>query len=199
MYTITKKDIPNVAKVLSRAFAHYILYKPVVESSQKREQFLFELYSLLTKISIKYGYAYATSENIEAVALYILEKNNDTGFFKIIKSGAIIHVLKLLKILTLSEIKRLFNFLTCMDKVHANFNKEHMYLQALAVTPEKQGQKLASTLLSKLIDDCKKQNIGCYLETGDPKNVTIYQKYGFKLLERSAIANGNRVYFMHHT
>ncbi len=198
LYQITKKDIPAVATVLSEAFRNYILYVPVIQDEEKRVAFLYELYSLLCKVTLKHGKMYATSSKIEGVVLYVDEKEYNTSFAKIIMCGALFNVVKMLWIAKFAGVKRFFRFSDVLDSTHKSFDVENnMYIQAIAVKPEYQGQKLARKLIHAVLEDCKLEQKSCYLETGDPKNVIIYKHYGFKLLEEySKTANGRRVYFL---
>ena len=199
LYKLSKKDIKNAANVFAEAFCQYILYVPVIENQTKRKAFLHELYTMLIKVSLKYGKVFATSSNFEGVVMYTEEQNADTSFGKIIRAGGISNIFKMIWIAKFSGTKRFLQFSNAIDTIHKDFDKNNLYLQALAVTPEKQGQKFARTLINTVLNDCKDQNKGCYLETGDPKNVTIYEKYGFALLEdANSNANDKKIYYLHY-
>ena len=201
LYKIKKEDISKAAETLSQAFATYILYTPVIENQQKRKKFLYEMNTLLIKTTLICGNAYATSPEMEAVVLYKDEKYYNTTLGLIIKSGAIVNVLKMFCIANFSGMKRLFRLLNAIDAMHKDYEIENNnFLQILAVKPESQGQKLASKLIDKVLSDCDEQNKGCYIETGDPKNVKIYEKFGFNLMENKVnYANRRRrIYYLHY-
>ena len=201
LYKIKKQDVGKATDTLSQAFASYILYTPVIENQQRRKKFLYEMNSLLVKTTLICGNAYATSPEMEGVVLYKDEKYYNTTLGLIIKSGAIVNLLRMLCVANISGIKRLYKLLNAIDTIHDGYAIENNnYLQILAVNPKMQGQKLASKLIAKVLSDCDKQNKGCYIETGDPKNVKIYEKFGFNLMEDKVnYANGRRIYYLYYS
>eukprot|EP00397_Hematodinium_sp_SG-2012_P058509 GEMP01074081.1.p1 GENE.GEMP01074081.1~~GEMP01074081.1.p1 ORF type:complete len:336 (+),score=37.86 GEMP01074081.1:125-1132(+) len=59
----------------------------------------------------------------------------------------------------------------------------HFYLSTLAVHPDMQGKGLGGKLLRALNQAADRARIPCYLETTGERNVAIYQKYGYKVME----------------
>ncbi len=201
LYKIQKEDISKAAKALANSFNEYVLYTSIIKDSKKREKFLCEFYSLLSKVALKYGQAYAVTSDIEAVVLYMDEKYQNISLNMIIKSGAVKNMMNMCSIAKISGMKRFFKLSSAINSVHKDYQIENnLYLQILGVVPEMQGKKLASKLINKVLFDCKERYKGCYIETGDPRNVKIYQKFGFTLLEnKSNYANNRRIYYLYYT
>jgi GNAT superfamily N-acetyltransferase len=61
----------------------------------------------------------------------------------------------------------------------------------LGVNPKKQGKGYAKLLLNKILGQYDSENMPCYCETYLPKNVTIYQKFGFEVVKESEIPKTN--------
>ena len=82
-------------------------------------------------------------------------------------------------------------------KLPANLPPDHHLLEVLAVSPSFQGRKIGRMLLEEVITAgiANKKTLGIYLLTGDHKNMLIYKKIGFDLLEER-IKNGFRSYHM---
>lgn len=78
-------------------------------------------------------------------------------------------------------------------KPPGNLPKIYCTLEILAVDPAYQGRGIASRLLkevdSKLLEDSS--HSGIYLLTGDEKNVKIYDRFGYKVLEKRVVRNLN--------
>jgi len=66
-------------------------------------------------------------------------------------------------------------------------DKPHCHLEAIGVSPERQGQGVGSLLLSHFcayVDQLKK---AAYLETDQPKNVRLYERFGFNVVEEASV------------
>ncbi|WP_196139033.1 N-acetyltransferase [Aliikangiella sp. G2MR2-5] len=60
------------------------------------------------------------------------------------------------------------------------------YLSILAISPEYQGQGLGPGLLETTLSEIDAQNLPCYLETFNPRNLSFYQRLGFELVDSFA-------------
>ncbi len=60
-------------------------------------------------------------------------------------------------------------------------------MQAIGIVPKFQGKGYASSLIRPMLSRIDKENLSCYLETIDEKNVAIYQHFGFEIIERSIV------------
>jgi GNAT superfamily N-acetyltransferase len=60
---------------------------------------------------------------------------------------------------------------------------DHVYLQAIGVTPAAQGTGAGGALLDALhkISEADSTSTGVALDTQNPKNVTLYEKYGYEV------------------
>jgi len=75
---------------------------------------------------------------------------------------------------------------------------KYVYLALLAVTPECQGLGHASKLIRHMLQYADSQNLPCYVETQNQKNVNMYSNYGFELKESTFYPPGSEceVYVM---
>jgi len=78
-------------------------------------------------------------------------------------------------------------------KQYANFF--HWYLYPIGVDPVYQRNGYASVLLRAKITEIYKQNVPCYLETNKEKKVSIYQHFGFEIVEERIIPETNIPYW----
>ena len=58
----------------------------------------------------------------------------------------------------------------------------HWYVMVVGVAPAFQGQGFGRALLQPMLDRADTEDVPCYLETTQPKNVTFYQRLGFRVL-----------------
>jgi ribosomal protein S18 acetylase RimI-like enzyme len=72
-----------------------------------------------------------------------------------------------------------------VEKLHPT--KPHYYLEYLGVEPEQQGKKVGSALLRCLFDKADEEQVGCYLENANPRNIPFYQRCGFQIINEKEI------------
>jgi ribosomal protein S18 acetylase RimI-like enzyme len=60
----------------------------------------------------------------------------------------------------------------------------HWYLPLIGVDPKHQGKGLGGALLSHAVDICDRDGALAYLESSNPRNVPLYQRYGFEIMGR---------------
>jgi len=65
--------------------------------------------------------------------------------------------------------------------------REHCYLWGMVVDPRIQRKGVGSTLMRTLTDKADAENMPIYLETHEQKNVTFYERFGFKRIHADTI------------
>jgi ribosomal protein S18 acetylase RimI-like enzyme len=58
----------------------------------------------------------------------------------------------------------------------------HWYLPLIGVDPAHQGKGYGSALLAHALQECDRQHVAAYLESSNPANIPLYERYGFKRL-----------------
>ena len=71
----------------------------------------------------------------------------------------------------------------------------HYYLAYVGVEPEQQGNGYGSCILQHLVNQADAEGIGCYLENATPRNVPIYEHFGFQVVSEKEIT-GIPTWFM---
>jgi len=66
-------------------------------------------------------------------------------------------------------------------------DKPHCHLEAIGVSPERQGQGVGSLLLSHFCAYVDQLKQAAYLETDQPKNVRLYERFGFNVVEEASV------------
>lgn len=61
-------------------------------------------------------------------------------------------------------------------------HEPHWYLPLIGVDPAHQGRGLGSLLLKAALRRCDADGVAAYLESSNPKNVPLYERYGFEVL-----------------
>jgi ribosomal protein S18 acetylase RimI-like enzyme len=60
----------------------------------------------------------------------------------------------------------------------------HWYLPLIAVDPARQGQGHGSALLRETLRRCDRDGLLAYLESSNPRNITLYERHGFEVMGR---------------
>ena len=74
-----------------------------------------------------------------------------------------------------------------MDRVFAQMETHHpsepcWYLPLIGVDPRCQGRGFGSALLRHALEQCDRDGMPAYLESSNPRNVPLYQRYGFEII-----------------
>jgi ribosomal protein S18 acetylase RimI-like enzyme len=77
------------------------------------------------------------------------------------------------------------------DAMNAKHPAEtHFYLFSIGVLPEGQGSGTGSALMRAALDRCDREGIAAYLENTNERNMTFYERHGFKMTERVDLPDG---------
>jgi ribosomal protein S18 acetylase RimI-like enzyme len=72
--------------------------------------------------------------------------------------------------------------LKCMAEYHPR--EPHWYLPLIAADPNWIGRGLGALLMKHALRRCDEQGSVAYLESSNPRNISLYERYGFKIIGR---------------
>jgi hypothetical protein len=76
--------------------------------------------------------------------------------------------------------KDLDSFMEQMATFHPT--EPHWYLPMIAVDPFRFGQGIGTSLMRYALERCDEDGLPAYLESSNPRNITLYQRFGFEIL-----------------
>ena len=181
---INKDNAAPAVKALSNTFRDYPLLHFYFPDDLTREKIANYFLSFAIYSGIKYGEVYATSNNLEGIAVWLHSNNYPITMWKILRS------VPLSKILGFSrhgglKLKSFNEQIRNIHQRHIPF--KHWFLQAICVTPRLQGKGYATKLLRPMLNRIDKERLPCYLETVLEKNVSLYEHFGSKTIDKSSI------------
>jgi GNAT superfamily N-acetyltransferase len=185
--TLVKLDsmhIDDAAGTLARAFWDYPLNRYFYPDTKEREQVALLRFKSAVRQSVFYGEAYATSDFMEGVALWLPSRYLEINFWQRIRCGDIGRRIKLSK--ASKEREKIFH--SYAYPLHRQLVPEdHMFLWIIGVRPEFQKSGFSSRLIKPMLSRLSDEKSPCFLETHDEKNVSLYQHLGFNIIDESMI------------
>jgi GNAT superfamily N-acetyltransferase len=181
---LNQNHLTKAAEVLAKAFQEYPLVAHFVPDSTKRPKTQARAFQTLLKDGIKYGEVYATSPEMEGVAVWYWPENRQsrrerTPFF--IRAGALLFADR-------ERIRKEHIFQAYATAVRQRVVPgQHAYLQVLGIQPAYQGKGYAGALLRPMLTRAEREGLPCFLETQSAKNVTLYEHFGFRVVEVGTI------------
>ena len=173
---IAGDDVPPVARALARAFEDDPVMSWVFRDDAQRLRRLERAFGLfLRRIWLPEGECYTTDRLIGA-ALWLPPGKWHLGVL------AQLRLLPAMISVTGSNLPRLFSVLNLIEKKHPK-QPGHYYLAVLGVEPEHQGRGFGSALLQPVLGRCDRERIPAYLESSKRRNVVLYERHGFRVVE----------------
>jgi ribosomal protein S18 acetylase RimI-like enzyme len=182
LYRLGKQDIDQCTDSMAKAFCDYPMFQHILADKLNCENIKTFLKFLIT-YSILYAESYAYSKEKEGIILFTEFKNYKFNMIRSIRSG----ILPLMKIGS-DAGKRFNEFDRFSMDTHKRLMKEnHQYIILLGVDPDKQGQGYGRRLMLPVLKLAEEKGQSCYLETHGEKNVSFYNKLGFKVISEDIL------------
>lgn len=176
---LTRENLPSAAAALGRAFQDdplqaYVLPDPAIRAERSPGHF-----APILEYGLRFGTVLTTAGEPAGAAVWLPPGQTSVTDERAVEAG----LDKLPEILGAEEAKRFFSVLAAIDPFHlADVPEDHWYVLVLGVDPTVQGQGLGRRLLAPIIEKARRDNLPCYLETAQPRNVGFYEHLGFKVL-----------------
>ncbi len=181
---LNKSKATSAVEVLVSAFQNYPLLQYYFPNEAEREKISSYFLSFAVNTGISYGEVYVTSPNLEGIAVWIPSTNYPVTFWRLLRS------------VPLREIygfganggSKMRHVGEYMDTVHKRLTPfKHWFLQTIGIAPQFRGKGFAGKLLRPMLSRINEEGLPCYLETLDEQNVSLYEHFGFKIIDKSNV------------
>ena len=184
LISVDKSQAERAIETLSRAFQSYPMIHHVFPEEATREIACRYFFGVAVRYSIRFGIVNTVTPEFEGVAVWLPPQGYPMTFGKLLRSVPFSMMVGFAR----SGCGRMRNIGDFLDGVHKKVTPfRHWYLEAIGVAPEHQGKGYASRLIRGMLSRVDDENLPCFLDTMDPKNVRIYERFGFKVVDESRI------------
>ena len=181
---LTKAEIKPASEMFARAFHDDPLLIYFLPDAAKRKNVSHYIFELRVRLGVTYGEVYATSPNLEGVAVWLFSEGADAAPWRRVRGGGSSLSSKIGEE-AYSRRRSFGDYASSLHKRHAPF--PHWYLALMGVDPAFQGKGYAGILLKAMLSRVDREHLPCYLETQTEKNVAIYRHYGFEVVEEDTV------------
>jgi len=180
---LTEQQLPQAIAMIGRAFHKDPLSIYVYPDEAERTHRLPLVFSIALRYTLRYG-EITTAPEITGVACWLRPERTTLSIKQLLRIGALTTSLKM----GLQGLRRINNAEDYMRNTHQHcITEPHWYLWVLGVDPVRKGQGIGGTLLRAGLERADASDRSCYLETMNPENVPLYQKFGFAIASEGNI------------
>ena len=184
LFRLDESHIKPAAELLARAFYNDPGFAYIIPDASQRKEKLQYLFQLTLASSFRRGEVYAISPNLEGIAAWLPPEAVDTIFWETPDSTDSELIAEIGKDV-IDSLQAWSDYYGPLHKQHAPF--PHWFLEDLAVDPPFQGKGYAGAMLRAMFARLDRENMPCYLRTQNGRNVSFYQRYGFKVVDEGEV------------
>lgn len=185
---LTSVDLPRAVEIQSTAFANDPFWLLLLPNERRRNTFRTRFFRAFLSLYIANGQAYGVGNPLEGIVVWSKPNQREPGFSTFLQSGFISLFLSPI-LFSFPRIARVFGKFAAMQKQYAP--DPHYYLNTISVLPQAQGKGLASKLIKPFLEQADREGVGAYTETSTPSNVSLYEHYGFQVMEAYRLPNAD--------
>ena len=176
-------QVDRAAQVLTRAFRNDPLLSWILPDPAKRRSFSPPFHSVFLRYGLLAGEVWASDPTIRGLAVFLPPGQREMNAQMLERSGFD----GLESVLGQEAFGRFQSALEYMAPLRSSgVPVPHWYTMALGVDPEHQGMGIGRMLLNCMFQRADSEQVPCYLETTQPKNVPFYTNSGFSVIHDGA-------------
>jgi len=189
---VTRKDIPHIAEVLTKAFVDDPIFRFIFQSPEAYAKSAPWLFASWTSWAIRYGRAWM-SEDGNAVVLMRSPEHSGMSLWSMIRAGMLPTPWKL----GWPAFRRFyFRIVTVLDKQHAQIIGDRPHWYGWMIGVKDPGKGMGRSVLNYCSDLADTMGLPIFLETATPSNLDLYQAKFFEIQDTVKISEECSIYFM---
>jgi ribosomal protein S18 acetylase RimI-like enzyme len=182
---LTLSDAENAADVIAQAFVDDPLCAFMLPFRPTRVKTLYKFFRAYGAVNIKNQRGYGSGASLQGVAYW--QTPTQANISLSVKGlGVFLPLLFTFYPLGYFRAKSVFR---TIDALHQKYAREpHFYLDNIGVLPQARGRGISSKLIRPLLAQADSQNAIAYTDTVTKANVSLYQHFGFEVMEQAPIS-----------
>jgi len=183
----TAADVPDVARVLARAFLDDPVATWSCPADRRRLRVNARFFLFRTRQLLRQEQVYTTS-GLAGAALWALPDR-----WRTTPRDAL--GLAPLAPLWGWRLPRVVRGMSRIEHAHPDA-PPHFHLAVLGTDPSRQGEGIGSALLAPVLELCERDNVPAYLESSKESNIAFYARHGFRVTGELVLPKGPPVWPM---
>ena len=186
LYRVQKEDLPKMEELLTQCFARDPLYCKLIPDEETRKRLLPELFKCDLSEFFELCQIYSDSPELNSI-IVVSDESEPYDPFRYYLTEALA-ALKTDEYLIREDpsLKTFWNFVRGKDYLNSRWTaqlhqEERLHIIYLAVRQGMQHHGLSALLLNEVIAYAESRRLMISLETHNPKNVPLYEHFGFKV------------------
>ena len=181
----TADDIPAMAATLARAFAHDPFYVFLAGDAPERNQRMRDGWTGILRFNSAHLAETYTTDDHAGVAVWIPPGHEGPSVLDSLRLMPAIG-----RLAGWRRLRAVSAAIGALEERHAHHAPmQHFYLSALGVEPDRQGEGIGTALMKPVLDRCDRDRVPAYLETATGRNVLLYERLGFDVVEELTLPN----------
>lgn len=172
------EEIPALAAMLARAFRQDPFFSYLAGDAPERNQRLRDGWSgILRYASARLSHTW-TTDDLAGAAVW-LPPNHRTPWLDSLRL-----IPEMARFVGWRRLRLVTDALEVLeDRRRTHVPGPHFSLSALGVEPDRQGTGIGTALMQPVLEQCDERRLPAYLETAVARNVLLYERVGFDVVE----------------
>jgi ribosomal protein S18 acetylase RimI-like enzyme len=192
---VREDEVDAVAAMLTRAFRSTPLIETFSPDSARREEISRWLFTSNARYGVLYGEVWAALEDDgvpHGSAIWWAPEFVQADAERAMQSG----LADAARVFDSAGMARRLEVVSTLSELHhAVMPDRHWYLAFLGVDPDTQGSGVAGQVLAPMLDRLDAERLPAFLETGQPRNVGYYRRYGFEVVGETVLPSSGLVFW----
>lgn len=169
---VVQQRVDHTAQVLAAAFADDPVMGWIFPNDEARPKHLLAFMTMAAHRSVQVGHAYELTQG-DGAALWCPP---DVHFYD---DAVGMEFYEIASAANGDRVDMVLAGLSQMAEYHPD--EPHFYLANVGVAPSSQGQGLGRLLVDRVTATCDAEGVVAYLESSNPRNVSLYERAGFEV------------------
>ena len=186
MLKVSQAEIPLAAQILARGFFDDPMFSFVFLEPQNRRDALAAFFQVFLADTVRRGKVLISPDKEGAIAWYpcnvrIFDDSVDEVSAKLAQVAVTFG--------GSSAAERFEQIVSQIEKFEPK--QAHCEIILIALVPEARGKGNGRDLISPVLNHVNEQQVGCYLVSSNPRNISFYERQGFRQI--SSIPNNSQL------